>query len=138
MREREILFCSQPANIPDQGVTGPGGLTGSPEGGKFAYAIGARRTTTRAHWRLEETRKEGRARRQSCGGGGEGRRREGGREVSHEFTAWLNIVNYWLAALSARDGRTLGKSGSQDGHGHGQALSRLFHPIPFRLITRGI
>ena len=30
-------------------------------------------------------------------GGGTEREVEGGREVSHEFTAWLNIVNYWLA-----------------------------------------
>ena len=54
-----------------------------------------------------------------------------GREVSHEFTAWLNIVNYWLArAMTDSYSREGGNSESQEGAWYGWAGSRLFHHIP--------
>ena len=54
-------------------------------------------TCARGGWnrgREKEERKGEAVMRRKSGGG----TREGGREeVSHEFTAWLNTVNYWLA-----------------------------------------
>ena len=59
----------------------------------------------------------------SCGG-----REERRREFSHEFTAWLNIVNYWVA-------RAMTDSSESQVDGHGQTHD---FSITFRLITRGI
>ena len=62
-----------------------------------------------------------------------------GREVSHEFTAWLNIVNYWLArAMTDSYSREGGKGAVRAKRGHGMDGQAHDFSITFRLITRGI
>ena len=81
--------------------------------------------TCAAGGRRKEEGREGEAVMRGKSGGGRGR------EVSHEFTAWLNIVNYWLARAMTDSYSRAKRGHSMDGQAHDFSIT-------FRLITRGI